>query len=704
MAERWFRSNPARVAPALLAALVGCGSHAPTTPPGGLWPDLVCDDASLDEPDPDGGRVDPVDAGGAFVPLGVPAAVAKVKNLLVGLPPTDAEVAAVVADEGALPGLVAGWMTLPQYADKMLAFFVTTFQQDQWVASDLTFQFRGDFPFSGHDKDHGQGPATHEARAIQNLQQGFARTVMKLVDDGEPFTKAMTTTRFMMTPALMAAYATLDEIAVDDRYNLIDRFQQDHPTTVTLESATPVPIEQVVAAGGSGALTLYDPAIAAQYDPSCPFGTIVYPSPAPFGAVANLLFSGAPFPFMPMQCRPPTAPDAAQYLQSADFSTWQMVTVRPPAAGEPTTMLYDLPSMRAGHDLVLDTPRVGFFTTPAFAARWPTNDSNLARVLINQTMIVALGQPIDLTNTTPPQSLEALDQAHAAPGSTCYKCHQSLDPMRQFFRQSYSLYFSKQYDATVAAVPGQFAFHGASVAGTSILDLGAQLAAHPMFAAAWVQKLCTYATSQRCDESDPEFVRLVGVFTGSNYGWNALVKALFASPLVTYRKETATATGAGQAFPIARQGHLCATLSARLGVADLCGLDVNSGVGSDDVVKKVSSSWPSDQYSRGNPLPSLAGDPSLLTRGGMESLCAALADRFVDAGPASGYLSSDPDAAVHKLTTTLMGLTSDRAAEPLELLQCHYKAALASPASPGDALKSTFVLACLSPYVAGIGQ
>jgi hypothetical protein len=30
-----------------------------------------------------------------------------------------------------------------------------------------------------------------------------------------------------------------------------------------------------------------------------------------------------------------------------------MVTIREPQEGEPTTELYDLPSMRAGHDLVL---------------------------------------------------------------------------------------------------------------------------------------------------------------------------------------------------------------------------------------------------------------------------------------------------------------------------------------------------------------
>ncbi|HTA88374.1 MAG TPA: hypothetical protein VK745_02320, partial [Polyangiaceae bacterium] len=61
-----------------------------------------------------------------------PAAyVAKVKNVLVGLPPTDDEVSAVVADSTALKGLVTGWQQLPEYQSKMQRFFELAFQQTQ---------------------------------------------------------------------------------------------------------------------------------------------------------------------------------------------------------------------------------------------------------------------------------------------------------------------------------------------------------------------------------------------------------------------------------------------------------------------------------------------------------------------------------------------------------------------------------------------
>ena len=46
-----------------------------------------------------------------------------------------------------------------------------------------------------------------------------------------------------------------------------------------------------------------------------------------------------------------------------------MVTIRPPGKGEATATFYDLPTLRQATTLVLKLPRVGFFSTPAFAAR-----------------------------------------------------------------------------------------------------------------------------------------------------------------------------------------------------------------------------------------------------------------------------------------------------------------------------------------------
>lgn len=686
-------STSALLVATLALAGIGCDrSPSPVTRDGEVPPADASFIEDLSELPPVATLSCPPDTRIGFVPLGAAAAVTKVKNLLLGLPPSDTEVQAVLADPAALPGLINRWMASPQYNEKMLSFFVSSFQQDQFTYDHFVFQFVQYYPFPEYRRP-----------LLQDFQQSFARTAMALIAEGRPFTDTMTTTRFMMTPAMMATYALLDIIEIDDRYNRVDTFQRSFPVSVTLQSSRMIPIEQAVDPTSPNFMTFYDPTIATSYGPGCPQGTIVYPAPVEFQVLADFLFGEQPRAFGPDRCQPPRIPRAARYIDDDDFTAWHMVTIRQPRSGELPTPFYDLPSMRAGRELVLHVPRISFFTTPAFNARWPTNTSNQARVLLNQTMIVALGKPIDLTNVTEPRDRAAIDLPHAPLGSTCYGCHQSLDPMRQFFRQAYSLYGSVQGDFAQRAMAGQFNFHGVSMTGTGIADLGAQLAAHPMFATAWVQKLCTYATSAPCEETDPEFRRIVGVFRDSNHSWNTLVQALFASPLVTYLSETQTARSIGQSFPIARQEHLCATLSNRLGVPDLCGLDVTTASPS-PVAHALASSWPSGQYSRGDPTPSLAIDPSPLIRGGMESLCADLAQRFVDSGPTSAFRSADPTTAVHNLATLLMGLTSERVAEPQAILRSHFEWAQRAGASPSDALKSTFVLACISPYVAGMGQ
>src|SRR5260370_10553037 len=106
-----------------------------------------------------------------------------------------------------------------------------------------------------------------------------------------------------------------------------------------------------------------------------------------------------------------------------------MVTLRTPNGGESTTPFYDLIKLRDPKttELVVKyTPRVGFFSTPAFFANWQTNTSNQARVTINQTLIVALGAQIDGTDSTVPQQTPGLDTKHAT-DPACVYCHQTLD-------------------------------------------------------------------------------------------------------------------------------------------------------------------------------------------------------------------------------------------------------------------------------------
>jgi hypothetical protein len=123
-------------------------------------------------------------------------------------------------------------------------------------------------------------------------------------------------------------------------------------------------------------------------------------------------------------------------------------------------------------------------------------------------------------------------------------------------------------------------------------------------------------------------------------------------------------------------------------------------------IQTIVSVLPSDQFSRGVVAPVLANDPSLFFRAGLENLCLNLAQEVVD-NPAfdAGYSSSNPQAAIQSITTGLMGLTPDRSSGPLLILQQHFAACKADGgATDSEALKSTLALACMSPYVAGVGQ
>src|SRR5262245_34348963 len=82
-----------------------------------------------------GGKGD--DDGPTFTPDPPAVYVAKVKNILVGLPPSDAELARVTADPSSLGDLIDEWMKLPEYQQKMMVFFELSFQQTQIAAADF---------------------------------------------------------------------------------------------------------------------------------------------------------------------------------------------------------------------------------------------------------------------------------------------------------------------------------------------------------------------------------------------------------------------------------------------------------------------------------------------------------------------------------------------------------------------------------------
>jgi hypothetical protein len=346
-------------------------------------------------------------------------------------------------------------------------------------------------------------------------------------------------------------------------------------------------------------------------------------------------------------------------------------------------------------------PRVGFFSTPAFFANWATNNSNQHRNTLNQALIVGIGRSINPVDKGTSTVLDnGKDGQHSDPTSPCYSCHQTMDPMRNVFRQVYTYAYHQQHNPAQVYSTASFDYLGSKSALASLDDFATALVTHPLYPVAWAQKLCYYANSSGCAEDDPEFLRVVAAFKDSNFDFHTLLVELFSSPLVTGQTATKTGREIGETVSIARQDHFCSALTNRLQLtASLC-------VGITDATTKiaVTNNIPLDGYLRGAEAPALSTDQTPFYRGATESLCAYAAGLTIDK-PKSRYESAKKDTAITDFVSNIMGITSEDplSAAVTQLLHEHYDAAIAAKASPTDALKSTFITACLSPTSVAMG-
>ena len=645
------------------------------------------------------------DDGMPFVPDPPSVYVAKVKNILVGMPPTDAELAQVTAEPGALGGLIDGWMKLPAYRQKMMVFFELAFQQTQINAQD----------FVDIIPNQGLGNGRAIPLLVQNVRESFARTVLQLIDEGRPLTDAFTTKRLMMTPALMELYAFLDTRLVNDAAAVNDTFARGNQgLKITMETAQgPIPIADSVNPASPNYMHWYTPDLPGLTypDPTCN-GLDPIQFNANSQALHALLYGEIPnHPGPNGNCANRTGSAMSEQVAPSDFTAWKMVTIRKPGAGESHTAFYNLPALRSATELVLNIPRPGFFSTPAFFANWPTNSSNQMRVTANQALIVATGTAVDGMDPTSPPSTPGLDGEHAAPNTACYGCHQQLDPTRSILSSTYSWFYYPQTDPALIQQPGMFAFQNVIAPMHTIDDFAQLLSTHPLVPEAWGQKLCYYVNSAPCNPIDPEFVRIVGTFK-AGMSWNTLVRELLASPITTNATKTATATTNGQIVAVSRRDHLCAALNSRLGFVDICQLDSTMRGRQVSAIAQIVSGMPSDGYGRGSTIPVLPNQPTLFYRAGLENVCAQVAGLTIDAAPiasqpgAKHWSSGQADAAIAEFVSTIMAMPASdpRAPQAKAILTSHFQSAMQAGQSASDSLKSTFVAACLSPSFIGIGM
>jgi hypothetical protein len=655
----------------------------------------VDDDAGDDE------SGDAADEGGSeggepevpFVPLPAEAALARVKNFLTGLPPTDEERAQYLADPESLRTMIDGWMATPEYEARALDLFRQLLQQSADTTNLSEFL----------DLNQNRVDAMEDRsnnRLVRSLEDSFAYTALDIVKDGRPFTEIVTTRTFQLNVPLMTMLAYLDARPRNDFNDNMPSWLLEKYDGIQLDvvwEGTAIPLAQTLNPSSGNFMRWYLP------DP--PTGNCVEDLVDPFSGNAvlsnafSLMFQVAPGN---VGCSSPQT-----VFTNAD---WELrpITIREPMAGEDHTEFWDIETLRATDELVLATDRVGFFTTLGFSAKWTTNDSNEHRVNANQTLIVGLGRTFDPENVFVPADGAGIDEDHATPGTTCYACHKDLDPMRDFLRQSYSYAGTERLadpDNETVPATAYFSVDGSEpVAGNGVYDLADAMATHPRFAVAWAEKLCAIVNAGACDAQDPELTRIGDAFAASNHDFSVLVRELLSSPIVTFAERTTTWDKFGAPVPIVVQDDFCRRLSSRFGIADICNLrgelDAENGVRS--AMRALSDGIPPVSYGRSTVLPFVAEAPDVFFVASVERMCQTVAETWLGNGDAALWAPSDREEVLDMLVADIMGVppSDPRAPDLRRILAEHWDEAVAAQTDGTDdakavaALRSTFMIAC----------
>lgn len=637
----------------------------------------------------------------------LPVVANKIKKLLTTVPMNAAEYKKLDSDAQSLPELVDGWMTSASYKDTMTRFFADAFQQSQL--------------------EGGQGDAL-----VQSMRESYARTVYELNRLGKPFTDVFTTKTYMMTTRLMHTYCHQDTGYVNDGGGGMNQWFMDDQNWhyVVQKSRGPVSLSETADPKSANYMTFYAPKLGESYytnsypqtdadkqvteackklDPLMFYDKNIFAriSQGAFN-VLNLMNGGGFAYFYPEEYKPDTIlcnhrSIGPSVFTDSDDSDWRMVTINPVTASDRQTNFVNLPAFRQGlASINLYTEHAGYLTTPSFMSQWSTNKSNSARSTVNQALIVGLGGGVGDDRLVNLPVRPAVDAAHSA-DAACFACHQDLDPLRQFYRQSYSLFNGRQTDTKVSQIPATFAYGGVVAEGKGVTDLARIISTHPLMPIAWTARVCTWASGSPCLESDPEIKRIAAAFVATNYQFNAMVRDVMLSPLVTYQARTATVAAVGQTAHLTRRNQLCGLLAHATGLGEVCGRD-QVQTGSNYSVESLAQGIPSDQYGRGVNAPLYITRPDPVIRSTLENLCALVSSKLIDGKSALPIAQQEVGVAVPALVHDLMGLSAQEDAEPINILTAHWNDVLADKQTQTTAWQSTFTLACLSPFVASSGQ
>lgn len=645
--------------------------------------------------------------------------LAKVKSLLLGTPVTRAELDQLSKDPKAMKTIIDGWLNSPKtealfYAK--LGELLPLLLQQTGVAGENSFAMH--LLLAKYTAYRNTFLPKFEA----NAKESISRTALAIIKEGRPWTEILTTRRFMMTSGLLAFYAYNFDKQVDDKGWKSKTFATVNAGLKDIEivKGGAIPRSESLDPKSPQFMRFTDPKIQAclktkshtmAFTQARPVGLWLImmgyldlhknERDATFNVNADCLKDGtqASIKLQPV-------------FESKDFEDWRWVEIRKPSGNESPTPFYRMDTIRKSNILLTPHEQVGFLTSPAFHANWQTNEDNDHRLTINQILIVALGSSFDgADNFVPVSTKSLLDEQHAAPGSECWSCHKTLDPMKQLLRQSLTYNGFHQRNEEIRKKGGVFSWYGVEKSGNGVVDLAKYLSEAEEFPKAWAQKLCSIANSAPCPEDSPVFKQVVQDFVNANYNFKVLVRELYGSALVTNAKcvPKTTADSPG----VSRVQHFCNTLQNRLQYEDAC-RQIRS-------VSSLLTMLPAHSYTRGEVKPLTIRETNIFVTQTYEAICREVAKKLVvrsaskDPRPISfSYNASQPDQAFKNLVEQLMGIPPNdpRYAPLLKLLKDHFTKAKATktddtgqPITVNDeaAMESAFMLACMSPSVTGLG-
>ena len=395
---------------------------------------------------------------------------------------------------------------------------------------------------------------------------------------------------------------------------------------------------------------------------------------------------------------------------SSDFTDWRFVTFnQDDNEGESYQNLDFWRDVPNNGRVNFSIPRVGYYSTLAFQANYPTNGDNQFRVTINQALIAGLSRTFSPSDNTNQPNMVHMDEDHSERGSECFQCHRLMDPMRNIFqnKMNYEYRFDSEYSGQLSS----FALFNYVNPMRQIGDLGRSIASHPEFDRAWAQKLCVAFNTTKCLETDPEFLRVAQAFRDSNFNFKTLYRELASSNLITASGTSQTSLTSGFYVNRLRKTHFCQNINARVRQIQTArrvtvdGFDNGSRICNDSRVRDAASSLGDDHTVRGLtevvnsfPLDSFA-------RQSIERACYGMADVVMRRGNAI-FSSSENNVRdnLDRVTEYIIGLPRNHPRQMRQVVDIVYNEARNELGlNFGDSMRQTIAFGCTTPDFIGVG-